>query len=380
MEGADPRRLVPVSESSTFRNTVATAVSSVLEAGGRDRPAALHFVYPVKWRPVEGESVVPTDAEALLERVRAWAEEDIEAAEGDLAVEIETTTIGEDRYLFAPGDYAETLHEYAEANGFDRILLDPQFSPGGSAPMIPPLQAELENRGIEVETAAVERISRRGPIPSRGTLSNGALVFGATYAFYLLVAGTLSVFDLVTGGIASLLATGVFAGITVEGRPSYRQTTMSVARLLVYFPYLLWEIAKANISVAYIILHPSLPIDPKMRRFEAAVWGDYAVTTLANSITLTPGTLSVDVKRDCLYIHTLTADARDDLQAGGLERAVRFVFWGRDAMTVPSPRDRSAIEGVEPVGSGEGTGEATGPGPNQVDSPDQGPAEGGDES
>jgi multicomponent Na+:H+ antiporter subunit E len=358
MGTASTRRLIPVSESATFRNTVATAVQSALDAGTRDAPVTLHFVYPIKWRPVEGEPVVPTDAQAELDRVRAWAEEDLDAADADQTVEIETATIGEDRYLFAPGDYAEILWEYATANDVDGLLLDPEFSPGDSAPMIPPLKAELEARGLEVETAPVERISRRGPIPSRATLSKGAIVFGSTYAFYLLVAGSLSRFDLFTGGIASLLATGVFAGITVEGRPNYGQMAMRVGRLLVYFPYLLWEIAKANLTVAYIILHPRLPIDPKMQRFEAAVWGDYAVTTLANSITLTPGTLTVDVKRDSLYIHTLTETAREDLAGGALERAVRFVFWGRGAMTVPSPNVRDAVESLEAAAVREGVPES----------------------
>ena len=353
------RRLIPVDDSTTFRNTVATAVQSALEAGTDSGPTpTLHFVYPIKWRPVEGEPVVQTDAEEILERVRAWAEEDIDAAESELTVEIETATIGEDRYLFAPGDYAEILWEYADAHDVERILLDPEFSPGGSAPMIPSLKAELEARDLVVETAPVERISRRGPIPSRVTLSKGALVFGSTYAFYLLVAGSLSVFDLFTGGIAAGLATVVFAGIAVEGRPNYAATAMRVGRLLLYFPYLLWEIAKANLSVAYIILHPSLPIDPEMVRFEAAVWGDYAVTTLANSITLTPGTLSVDVKRDSIYIHTLTQTARDDLAGGALERAVRFVFWGRGAMSVPSPSDRDAVESLEAAAVREGVREA----------------------
>ena len=359
MGTASTRRLIPVSESATFRNTVATAVQWALDVGTKGGPApTLHFVYPIKWRPVEGEPVVPTDAEGILERVRAWAEEDLEAADSDLDVEIETATIGEERYLFSPGDYAEILWEYAEAHGIEQILLDPEFSPGGSAPMIPPLKAELEARGLAVETAPVERISRRGPIPSRATLSKGAVVFGSTYAFYLLVAGSLSLFDLFTGGIAALLATGIFAGITVENRPSYLETAMRVGRLLVYFPYLLWEIAKANLVVAYIILHPNLPIDPEMERFEAAVWGDYAVTTLANSITLTPGTLSVDVKRDSLYIHTLTETAREDLAGGALERAVRFVFWGRGAMQVPTPRERSAVEGLEAAAVREGVREA----------------------
>jgi len=64
------------------------------------------------------------------------------------------------------------------------------------------------------------------------------------------------------------------------------------------------------------------------------------VTTLANSITLTPGTLTVSVTDRAFTIHSLTAGARADLFDGGLERAVRFVFYGRESMAIATPRER----------------------------------------
>jgi multicomponent Na+:H+ antiporter subunit E len=113
-----------------------------------------------------------------------------------------------------------------------------------------------------------------------------------------------------------------------------------MGRLCLYVPYLVWEIAKANVAIAYVVLHPKLPIDPSLERFEAAVWGDVPATTLANSITLTPGTLTVDVSDREFYIHTLTESSRADLFEGSLERAVRFVYYGRSAARIPSPRER----------------------------------------
>jgi multicomponent Na+:H+ antiporter subunit E len=92
---------------------------------------------------------------------------------------------------------------------------------------------------------------------------------------------------------------------------------------------LLWEIAKANVTMAYVILHPSLPIDPKLVEVQSALWGDIPITTLANSITLTPGTLTVDLIDDELVVHALTAGSRADLESGALVRAVAFVTDGR---------------------------------------------------
>jgi multicomponent Na+:H+ antiporter subunit E len=71
------------------------------------------------------------------------------------------------------------------------------------------------------------------------------------------------------------------------------------------------------------------------------------VTTLGNSITLTPGTLTVDVGRNGLDIHTLTGDAREDLAAGGLERAVRFVFYGRSGARISTPAERGSISAID---------------------------------
>jgi multicomponent Na+:H+ antiporter subunit E len=97
-------------------------------------------------------------------------------------------------------------------------------------------------------------------------------------------------------------------------------------------------------AIAYVVLHPDLPIDPEMVEFDAAVWSALPVTTLANSITLTPGTLTVDVSRQHFTVHTLTGSSRDDLFSGALERAVRFVFYGRAAARIPSPVERQEME------------------------------------
>jgi len=356
MAEGSARILVPVGESSTFRNTVAYAVRearSGAEAG--DGTATVHFVSPARGRITDGD-LDDSAAVDLLDRAVVWAREDLDYDEEDgdePDVEIETAVVGADRYLFSPGDFADVIVEYAEEFALDRVVVDPEFQPGGNAPMLLPFERELARSSLTVEEAPVERRTARVPLVSRTTLSKGVATFGATYAFYLLIAGSLTPFNLATGALTALLAAAGFSSVSFVSSPSPLRTGLRVVRMLLFIPYLVWEITKANLSIAYIILHPSLPIDPEMQRFRAAVWGGLPVTTLGNSITLTPGTLTVDVGREGLDIHTLTGDARDDLAAGGLERAVRFVFYGRSGARIPSPAERGSVSAIDDIDAGE---------------------------
>ena len=362
MAAGSARILVPVGESSTFRNTVAYAVREArAEAEAGDGTATVHFVSIARGRAADGD--LGDDAALdLLDRAAVWAREDLDYDEdgdpdGDGPdVGIETAVVGADRYLFSPGDYADVVVEYAAAFDLDRVVVDPEFQPGGSAPMLLPFERELARSPLSVAEAPVERRTARVPLVSRTTLSKAVATFGITYAFYLVIAGSLSAFNLATGAVTALLAAAGFSSVSFVTSPSPGRTGLRVARLVAFVPYLLWEIAKANLSIAYIILHPSLPIDPEMQRFRVGVWGAFPVTMLGNSITLTPGTLTVDVGRDGLDIHTLTDGARDDLAAGGLERAVRFVFYGRSAARIPTPTERGSISALDGTAADDATG------------------------
>ncbi|WP_253741592.1 monovalent cation/H+ antiporter subunit E [Halorientalis sp. IM1011] len=335
------RLLVPVSESSTLRNTVAYAVRNAVE--GENRYDAVHFVYPDS-RRVTGDEYLE-DAHELLERIEVWADEDL--GDDDPALTVETAVIGLDVYLFSPGDYVDLLTGYADEHGIESILLDPDFNPGENTPLLPPIEAELQRSGFAVETAPVERGTQRARLVRRASIGQFVLLAGLSFGFYLLIGGSLAVFDLVTGAISAAIVATVLWRISLAGPVQPGKLLARFARMLVYTPYLLYEIVVANLAIAYVVLHPSLPIDPEVVEFDAAVWSELSVTTLANSITLTPGTLTVDVTRQHFTVHTLTGGARDDLLDGGLERAVRFVFYGRAAARGPGPRERGDDGGEE---------------------------------
>ncbi|MFH1553092.1 MAG: Na+/H+ antiporter subunit E [Candidatus Omnitrophota bacterium] len=80
-----------------------------------------------------------------------------------------------------------------------------------------------------------------------------------------------------------------------------------------YIPRFLWECFKANIDVAYRVLHPALPIKPGIVKVKTRLKSDMGLTFLANSITLTPGTMSVDIDKDnsVIYIHWINVESKE---------------------------------------------------------------------
>ncbi len=98
-----------------------------------------------------------------------------------------------------------------------------------------------------------------------------------------------------------------------------------------FLGYLCWlgkEITKANIDVARIILNPDLPISPVMLRVPAGQNTDVGKVIFANSITLTPGTVSVEVMDDEILVHAVTKDAAEGLANGEMDRRVSAIEGG----------------------------------------------------
>ena len=93
-------------------------------------------------------------------------------------------------------------------------------------------------------------------------------------------------------------------------------------RFIVYWAWLLKEIFRSSIDVARIILSPSLPISPRTIEVDAGIADPVGQTTLANSITLTPGTLAFDVDEGLIHVHALTKEGAEELMAGEMIRRV----------------------------------------------------------
>lgn len=92
-----------------------------------------------------------------------------------------------------------------------------------------------------------------------------------------------------------------------------------------YVPWLLWEIVKANIDVAQRVLSPSLTITPRMFDALSSQKTDLGQVLYANSITLTPGTVAVDLRPGVIQVHALNDGAAEGILDGEMDRRVAAV-------------------------------------------------------
>jgi len=119
--------------------------------------------------------------------------------------------------------------------------------------------------------------------------------------------------------IAGLIASFLVAVLFHEILPKEHHVFISPVRVfwfLVYVPVFLGYMVKANLDVVYRALHPAMPIRPGIVKIKTELKTDSAITALANSITLTPGTLTVDLTEDgFLYVHWINVKSDDVEQA-----------------------------------------------------------------
>jgi multicomponent Na+:H+ antiporter subunit E len=143
------------------------------------------------------------------------------------------------------------------------------------------------------------------------------------YGFYLALGDPTDPFDLATGAVSAVVVAWVLGGVTFERTPS-RETLLAVVRAAVFLPLLLVAVVRANLSLAAVVLDPRLPIEPSLVRVPRPE-GAVGTALLANAITLTPGTMTVDVEEDHLLVHALTAETRAELAGWSVVRAAAFV-------------------------------------------------------
>lgn len=148
------------------------------------------------------------------------------------------------------------------------------------------------------------------------TISLGLVMYG----LWLLLSGHYKPLLLALGAASCVLVVWVAHRMDVvdrEGHPIHLSW-----RALPYWAWLGWEIAKTNVEVALIILNPKLPISPRLVRVRASQKTELGHVVYANSITLTPGTVTVDLVDGDLEVHVLTKAAADDLEGGNMDRRV----------------------------------------------------------
>lgn len=143
------------------------------------------------------------------------------------------------------------------------------------------------------------------------------------FLFWLLMSGFLTP-GLMTFGAGTVLLALLLAwrmsAVDSEGHP-----LQLIPGAITFLPWLIWEIVKSAWAVTKIIIDPALPISPTVVTIKAGQRTNSGINAYANSITLTPGTITVGVVGNDLTIHALTQDGADDLLAGGMDaRVTRF--------------------------------------------------------
>ena len=147
-----------------------------------------------------------------------------------------------------------------------------------------------------------------------------AILFALIYAFWILMSGHFTPFLLGAGAAASALVVWFVHRMEMadrEGHPVHLGPSA-----LGYWPWLAKEILKSALDVSKVILDPRLPASPTVVRFRPSQRTVVGLVTHANSITLTPGTLSVEVGPERFLVHGLTRDSANAAVDSDMDRRV----------------------------------------------------------
>jgi multicomponent Na+:H+ antiporter subunit E len=148
--------------------------------------------------------------------------------------------------------------------------------------------------------------------------------------FWFLITFRLTIPNLVVGSIAALITTLIFGRYFLRNVYKFLQP-QRYFWLMVYLVIFIWACIKANFDVAYRVLHPAMPIKPGIVKVKTELKSEFARTILANSITMTPGTISVDIIGDYLYVHWIYVRSEDPevythIISGQFEKFIKKIF------------------------------------------------------
>jgi multicomponent Na+:H+ antiporter subunit E len=129
-------------------------------------------------------------------------------------------------------------------------------------------------------------------------------------------------FDLLHFGTG--VVTAIVIAITFRGVPD--TTRVHIGRLVLFLPWLLGQIILSNLRVARSVLSPRMPIRPTFISQPPGVTGDRALTLLGASVTLTPGTLTVDIRQNEIFVHALDSHSAQDMRDGLMAARVARIF------------------------------------------------------
>ena len=188
--------------------------------------------------------------------------------------------------------------------------------------------------GTEVSAPAEDALDvSRITIRSQNRLLSIILQFIVLFVFWLLLSGRYQAKYIILGVISAALVTflsnDLFYAVLQRDEQvgiKTRQVLRQIWHFLLYIPWLLVQIVLANVQVAYIVLQPRMPIEPGLLLFRTRMRKGMARVTLANSITLTPGTITASLEDDSYIIHNLKPPLASSLVDGTMQNKVAHIY------------------------------------------------------
>ncbi len=135
-------------------------------------------------------------------------------------------------------------------------------------------------------------------------------VFILSLIFWLLITFRFTVPNLIVGSVAAALSSVIFGKYYFHKVYKLLQP-QRYFWFIIYLVVFIWACIKANFDVAYRVLHPAMPIRPGIVKVKTSLKSGFAKTMLANSITMTPGTITVDIIDNDFYIHWIYIRSED---------------------------------------------------------------------
>ncbi|MFQ5643017.1 MAG: Na+/H+ antiporter subunit E [Thiogranum sp.] len=161
------------------------------------------------------------------------------------------------------------------------------------------------------------------PVPPAISMRHYALVFGICLLLWMLLVGNLDAQELLAGVVVSVLVTLLF-GSRFGILTGFRFSLFAPLYILGYLGYFMVALVRANLDLALRVISPSLPINPALVEVKTTLKSPLGRLLLANSITLTPGTLTVDVLDDTLLVHWVYCPPGTDMQQATDKIAASF--------------------------------------------------------
>lgn len=202
---------------------------------------------------------------------------------------------------------------------------------------------KLTSETRDIEEKNIQAIFT-GAQETKSGFQNMIVTFLMLFGFWVLLSGKYDFFHLALGVICSMLIAYLthdllFANVRVG------DARVIAYRFFTYIPWLLYQIITSNIYVASVVLGPKQRVDPQIIRFKTKLESDISWVTLANSITLTPGTITMDIRDGEFFVHALDKKVAADLNAGDMEDRVAHVYMEADHIYVQDALDVAPIFG-----------------------------------